>query len=86
MYKSWTQGLDPELVKDIRADFKSSLITRRRLAAMLRDKIDEQIKLSLAIDNYEVANWSHKVADNHGYIRALRFVIDLIEDKDTNNG
>lgn len=78
MKSSWTQGLDEQLVKDIRGDFASSLITRKRLAKLLEDKIKSADKSSLNKEGYDIANWALKQADLIGYKRALIEVIDLI--------
>lgn len=80
MKLSWTKGLDPEVVKDVKGDFKSSLITRNRLHKMLQDKLSEIEQASLAADNYKDANWAYKQADVVGYKRALRVVQGLLED------
>ena len=78
MKQSWTQGLDEQQVKDIRGDFTSSLLTRKRLAKLLEDKIKSSDKVSLNKDAYDISNWALKQADLIGYKRALTEIIDLI--------
>lgn len=78
MKQSWIQGLDEQLVKDVSGDFKSSLITRKRLAAMLEKKLQEKENGSLNPEDYDINNWALKQADYIGYKRALRDVINLI--------
>jgi hypothetical protein len=78
MKQSWTQGLDETLVNDVRGDFKSSLITRKRLATLLEDKIRSADKTAMNKEGYDVSNWSLKQADLIGFKRALTEVIDLI--------
>lgn len=78
MKESWTKGLDEQRVKDIRGDFKSSLLVRKRLAELLEDKINTSLVAMMNKNNYETANWSYMMADNVGYARAMREVIKLI--------
>lgn len=78
MKKSWTEGLDVDLAKEIRGDFTSSHLVRKRLKELLEDKIRVSHKNSLTKDGYEIANWALKQADQVGYERAINDVIDLI--------
>lgn len=78
MKVSWVQGLDEQLAKDVAGDFKSSLVTRKRLAALLEKKIREKEISSVSLEGYDIANWAYKQADLIGYKRALLDVIDLI--------
>jgi|JI10StandDraft_1071094.scaffolds.fasta_scaffold67562_5 hypothetical protein len=78
MKLSWTDGLDETQKKDVRGDFKSSLIVRKRLAKMLEDKINSNIVASYDKDDYNTANWAFKMADSVGYRRAMKEVINLI--------
>lgn len=80
MKTSWTQGLDEQLKKDVRGDFKSSLLTRNRLTQLLLKKIEVAETTSLDKEGYDTANWAFKQADIVGYKRAMREVIDLITD------
>lgn len=80
MKSSWTQGLDDQSVKDVRGDYISSLVTRKRLAVLLEKKIKEADTTSLNKDGYDVANWALKQADLIGYKRALKEIINLITD------
>lgn len=78
MKKSWTEGLEPELEKVIRGDFKSSLIIRNRLKTLIEKKIESARTASLSKADYEIPNWAFKQADGIGYERALKEIIDLI--------
>ncbi len=80
MKQSWTKGLDETRIKDVRGDFLSSLITRKRLIELLEEKISTADTTSLDKDGYDVANWAYKQADLIGYKRALRDVINLVTD------
>jgi hypothetical protein len=82
MKQSWTLGLEPDIAKEIKGDFKSSLLVRNRLAVLLNDKITSSRRALVNKEGYEVANWAYKQADGIGYERALQEVISLIlEDK-----
>lgn len=78
MKTRWTQGLDETLVNDVRGDFKSSLITRKRLALLLEEDIKGADKTAMNKDGYDISNWALKQADLIGYKRALTHVINLI--------
>jgi hypothetical protein len=78
MKASWLQGLDEQLAKDVSGDFKSSLVTRKRLATLLEEKVKEKENSSLSAEEYNVANWAYKQADQVGYKRAIRDVLNLI--------
>jgi hypothetical protein len=78
MKASWTVGLDEQVAKDVRGDFKSSLLTRKRLAALLEDKIRSADKTAMNKEGYDVSNWALKQADLIGFKRALNEVIELI--------
>lgn len=77
MKSSWTHNLEEQRVKDIAGDFKSSLITRKRLVELLEAKIGEADTSSLD-KTYDNPNWALKQADYIGYKRALKDVINLI--------
>lgn len=81
MKTSWVQGLDKELVADIRQNFKESLVVRRRLEEMLNAKISSSQRTSRSKDAYTNPNWAYLQADARGYERALQDVIDLISEK-----
>jgi len=79
MKQSWTAGLEPEQIKDVKGDFISSHLTRKRLTKMLNDKLEEFERASLDPKNYATPNWAYLQADLQGYKRALRLVISLLE-------
>lgn len=74
----WTAGLDEQRIKDIRGDFKSSLLVRKRLKEILEGKIETSLVSMMNKNNYDTANWSYLMADNVGYARAMREIINLI--------
>lgn len=79
MMKSWTTGLDKDLTLEIKQHFASSLVLRKRLIEMLRDKEREASKDARSKLGYDCPNWAYKQADTSGYTRALHDVISLIE-------
>ena len=81
MKSSWTQGLDKELVVDIRQNFKESLVMRRRLEEVLSEKIASSQRSSRSKTAYENPNWAYLQADARGYERALQEIIELISEK-----
>lgn len=80
MKQSWISGLDEQAAKDIKGDFKSSLLVRKRLIAILEDKYAEADTVSLSTDEYKSPSWAYKQADLVGYKRALRLVQSLLKD------
>lgn len=75
-------GLDPQVEKDMRGDFKSSLLIRKRMIEVLRMKIETHRSSSRKEVNYENASWAYKQADGVGYERALMEMISLLEDSE----
>lgn len=74
----WTKGLDNDQIKDLRADFVSATVLRKRLIELLNDKIETK-RVSMRNDeNYDKPNWNYLMADSLGYERALNEVINLI--------
>lgn len=80
MKASWTNGLEPDAAKEIKGDFISSHLVRKRLVLLLQDKIKVADKASLLLE-YDVSNWALKQADYVGYKRAINDIIDLITEK-----
>lgn len=81
MKTTWTEGLDPALVKEIRGDFISSQLVRKRLKQILEDKIDTSRASLRQKDAYDKPNFGILAADSIGYERALTEIISLISDK-----
>jgi hypothetical protein len=78
MKAAWTAGLEEQRTKDVRGDFKSSLIIRKRLKEILEGRIETSLIAMTNKNNYDVANWPYLMADSVGYARAMREVINLI--------
>lgn len=73
----WTKGKDPVESKDIRASFAGSLVMRRRLQEMIKDKLESSY--STKEEDYENPNWAYKQADAVGYRKALKEIISLLQ-------
>lgn len=80
MKQSWTTGLNKELATDVRANYKESLVVRRRLVKMLNDKINASSKEGRSKLLYDNPNWALLQADQRGYERAFAEIIELISD------
>lgn len=76
----WTDGLDDKLKLEVKGDFLSSHLVRKRLVKILEDKIDSKRTFMRNADRYQSPNWPHLVADEIGYERALYEVISLISE------
>jgi len=77
---SWTKGLSEQKAKDIKQKFKESSLLRRRLKAMLADIIKDKRKSQVSLKNYNNPNWPYLQADHAGYERAIRDVMEIIQD------
>lgn len=80
MKQSWTSGLSKELATEVRANFKESLVLRKRLIKMLNDKIESSAKEGRSKLLYDNPNWALLQADQRGYERAFAEIISLIDD------
>lgn len=76
MKLGWTKGKNEIEAKDIRASFTSSVVMRRRLEEMLKEKLEKTY--STADNEYENPNWAFKQADSVGYRRALKDILNLL--------
>ncbi len=80
MKQSWTKGLDSDYAKEVRGDFKSSLIIRNRMKVLLEEKIKDADKTSRDKNGYDCPNWAYKQADLMGYKRAIYEIMSLISE------
>lgn len=83
MKTSWVAGCTPEQAILIRSDFKGSFSMRKRLGALLEEKISSSMSSTRKKDCYASASWPYLQADAVGYERALTEVISLILDEKT---
>lgn len=74
------QGLDGDQAKELRGDFLSAHILRKRIVEVLNGKIQSK-RTSVSID-YDSPNWANKVAHVFGYEEALKEVISILSEKD----
>ena len=80
MKKDWTQGLDDSAVIEVRGEFKSIPLLRRRLRHILEGRIEENRRVAISKSLYENPNWAYRQADLAGFERCLREIIALFED------
>lgn len=78
MKSSWSKGLTKEQAEEMRKEFASSAILRKRLAEMLVDKRDISRTASIQKNAYELPGWAFMQADAIGYERALKEISDLL--------
>jgi hypothetical protein len=73
------QGLEEGQAKELRGDFLSAHLLRKRLVEVLNDKIEtKRTKVSRDYDN---PNWNNHVAHAFGYEEALKEVISILSEK-----
>ncbi len=75
-------GLEPDAEKELRGDFKSSLLIRKRISKVLSDKIENARKDLRNKDHYADGNWAYRAADGVGYERALLEIISLLTEEE----
>ena len=75
----WTEGLEPDVAKEIRGDFISSHLVRKRLKKIVEDKIATSHASLRQKDIYDKPNFGVLAADSIGYERAMREIISLID-------
>ena len=78
----WYKGLDADQKKDLRADFISAQVLRKRLTALLQEKIEIKRATMRNDELYEKGSWGNLMADSLGYERALNEIISLIENEE----
>lgn len=82
---TWYTGLDEDQKKELRADFISAHLLRKRLTKLLNDKIETKRTMMRNDENYEKANWNYLMADSLGYERAMNEIINLITSDENNS-
>lgn len=74
-----TKGLEPDQVLEMRGDFLSAHLLRKRLVDIFTDKIEEErTKVRM---NFENPSWSYEMAKLFGYEEALKEVISILSEK-----
>lgn len=74
--ESVVRGKNPHDRKKIEDGFKSSPAFLRALADRLEKNLDDKIKDAESFKQYLNFNWAEYQADNRGYRRALRDVLN----------
>lgn len=81
MKSSIVAGITDEgLEKEVRMNFLSSSIIRKRIRELISNKETSAYKDSVSSSAYDNPNWAFKQADTAGYIRALREIASLLDD------
>lgn len=80
MKTCWTKGLESNQQPEMKQQFKEALVVRKRLQALLEEKIDESVRESRGKAGYASPAWPYKQADHRGYERALAEVISMISE------
>ncbi len=81
MKHSLTNGLDVDAKSDLEGTFIAALLLRKRLAVVLAKKIEDARAGSVKKEKYDCANWAYLQANNVGYERAMRELIEMMEIK-----
>lgn len=79
MKTSLTAGLNAQEKEELISSFLASGRFRERLEALLRKKMDANLKEVRSKDAYGIANWAYLQADAVGYERALEEVCSLLK-------
>lgn len=79
MRATWTTGLGKQEASEIKKDFLQSVHLRKRLTDILTSRIESSRVNSISPDKYDSPSWAYIQADNVGFERALREVINLLE-------
>jgi hypothetical protein len=83
MKASWTTGLPEDEAERIVSSYKAGAELRERLAEILSNKMEDQLRYGRRKENYNSPSWALEQADTCGFNRALEYVLSLIESKDT---
>lgn len=81
MNTAWTKGIrkGSQEDKDIRSSYAESFIIRKRLAQVLRDKMDGKMKTAMSNDAFDSPSWAFLQAESIGYAKAMKEIISLLD-------
>lgn len=79
MRTTWFSGLSKDEKAEIKKDFLSSLQLRKRLVYIAKSRIESAREKTVSADMYNSPSWAYVQADNVGYERAMREIINLLE-------
>lgn len=79
MKTRWIEGLEQDRILELRGDFISSHLVRKRLTEILKEKITTSHGSLRQKDIYDKPNFGIIVADSIGYERAMTEIISLLE-------
>jgi hypothetical protein len=81
MKLSLTKNLEKAEATEIEGQFIAALHLRKLIVSHLQEKIENRRATSCKEGKYDSPGWSYQQADNIGYERALRDVINLLTEK-----
>jgi len=79
MKSTWFDGLAEDRKQELRGDFISSQLVRKRLIEIINAKVETTRVSVRKKENYEVAHFPALIGDSIGYERALMEIISLLE-------
>ena len=79
MKTALTKGLVGEARLEMEREFNASSLLRKRLTALLLEKVSTKRTQRISEEEYASPSWAFKQADAVGYERALREVLSLLE-------
>lgn len=74
----WTKGLETDSAAEMKLNFNSSALLRKRLAVLLEEMSEVKRKACLKENAYENANWGYMQADAVGYQRAIQDIVNIL--------
>lgn len=80
MKKAWIDGVEQDMVEEVKASFIRSHDTRMRLIDILEKRLQRLDEVKTNKD-YDCPNWNLKQADYIGSARVYQEVISLLKDE-----
>lgn len=80
MNLKWTKGLDKEQQEEMKIALKEARLVIERLKVILQEELDVSVVDMAKKDNFFMPAWPEYQASKLGEQRALRKVIELIEE------
>lgn len=79
MKANLTRGLPKDHKAEIRKEFRSCSVLRKRIREILNDKLQARFKVMQNVKSYE-GEWAAQQASDLGYCKAMNELISLLED------
>lgn len=83
MNSAWKKGLakGSQELRDVEEAYASSAFIRRRLAALIEELYQSEMKSRVESNEYDSPAWAFKQADAVGYARALKRIQNILLEK-----